>query len=105
MIFMWWGCGSVKIALHRTRICRKVLVLDFKEPKAFSWFYSCDFAKCGSVRIFHFRIVRCGAVQSRFFLESYGAVRFRYRTDLPVHEVTVSVDEGTGKSVFIGREN
>ena len=27
------------------------------------------------------------------------------RIDLLVDEVTVSVDEGTGKSVFIGREN
>ena len=27
------------------------------------------------------------------------------RVDLPVDEVTVSVDEGTGKSVLIGREN
>ena len=25
--------------------------------------------------------------------------------DLPVDDVTISVDEGTGKSVFIGRDN
>ena len=28
-----------------------------------------------------------------------------YRVNFPVHEVTVSVDDETGKSVFIDREN
>ena len=40
------------------------------------------------------------------FLTRFGSgLGSGYRIDLPVDEVTVSVDEGTGKSVFIGRKN
>ena len=44
-------------------------------------------------------------LRSIFFLGAESSLKLLTRIDVPVDEVTFSVDEETGKSVVIGREN